>query len=342
MRKWYKWLLLAVLLVGLMTFISNRPPPPGDETSAETVEATPPETVEPDPDADEPTPQQPIVRGTTRPGSKERNSSEAMPSQTRLSYSLDEDTRIGEWLEQYQQSVRQAQPEDHDLMKQRAEDEEDGEAAFWLHEFYKFCDDVPRSDWQLESALARTERRVEYASSEHGAEWRLRRAQNALDWYEQGYELCAFLGPDFDTKYAALSWLETAANLGHMPALRLYHSQARELLTEDDSTLGFQQPELIRLFKSNARNYARQLLDTGHPQGYMLMARMYYMGDVYEQDYLTAYAYARAGSLVGTAGAQSDGQMWMRIIGVHLPPTEIPKADRLANEILSDNRTGSP
>jgi TPR repeat protein len=243
---------------------------------------------------------------------------------------------MGSWLDNYQASIRNSDPGDFELMQQRAE-EQDPEAAFWLHEFYKFCDDVPRSDWQFDYALARTERRVDHAVDHTGDARGLWRVQNALDWYEQGYKLCSFLGPDFDTKAASLAWLETSADLGHMPALRLYHSQARQLLTDDDSTLGFQQPDLIRQFKSNAKRYARELLATGHPQGYLLMARMYYVGDVYEQDFLNAYAYARAGYLVGTAGGQADAQMWMRLIGTKLPPAEIANADKLANEILGSN-----
>lgn len=337
MRRWHKWLLIPVFVLALLAVSLNLESPSNERGEEDTALTASDDASAPDL-ANEESAATKAARGSTQTRTTSGDSPTSTIRQPTSTFALDEKVRMGSWLVQFQGSVREAQPGDFDWYQQKAE-EQDPDAAFWLHEFYKYCDDVPRSDWQLDSALSRTEQRVERTTSNngYGGERRLQRAQNRLDWYEQGYELCSFLGADFDTKAASLAWLEMAANLGHMAALRLYHSQARLLLTEDDSTLGFQQPDLIHLFKSNARNYARQLLATGHPQGYFLMARMYYIGDVFQRDYLTAYAYARAGYLVGTAGAQADGQMWMRLIGQHLPPADLPQADRLANEILSEN-----
>ena len=338
MRKGRKWLWVAGLAIVFIAIALNRSEPESDGSPAAEIETstdTLPESPAPDDVVDEPGA---AARGTTvveTPAGESAATASAMPDTV---YILADDIRIGDWLDSFQESVRNSSAGDFELKRQKAE-EDDGEAAYWLSEFYKYCDDAPRSDWQLDQALSRTEQWVTRATRDgnrrRDGDRRLYRLENSLNFYEQGYELCSFLGPDFDTKAESLAWLERSADLGYMPALRLYHSQARQLLTEDDATLGFQHPELISTFKANAKRYAQQLLAADHPQGYLLMARMYYVGDVYEQDYLTAYAYARAGYLVGTAGSQSDAVMWMRIIGSNLPPDVIPDAEKMASEFLN-------
>ena len=58
------------------------------------------------------------------------------------------------------------------------------------------------------------------------------------------------------------------------------------------SYLAFQNPDLIFRFRLRADTYAKALLRSEHPQGLVLMARMFSVGDVYPQDRLMAYAYA--------------------------------------------------
>jgi len=338
MRSRRKWLLVLALAGVLAVFVYQRPLSEGefDETSRETVttadadgfaHAVEPVGDEPEPALD--------TRGITRNGAPVAATDPSAP-RTGASYSLPVDVRMSAWMEDYQESIRDSTREDFEQKQEEAK-ALDGEAAYWLYEFYSFCDRQPRSEWQLDNALSRVESRIERSERWRGNEWRLDRAQETLDEYEQGYQLCSFLGPDFDIKAAALAWLETAADLGHMGAMRLYHSQARRLLTEDDSTLGFQQPDLIHMFKSNARKYASQLLATGHPQGYLLMARMYYVGDVFKQDFNLAYAWAYAGLLAGTMAEQYDAQMWLRVIAQNLPPTNIRAAEKMARELLEQD-----
>lgn len=335
MRNWRKTLLILSLAAVLVVIVFSRTVSerefPGSTTDSVAVTDSGPDgqvNVEPKPV------NQTNVRGSSQADAPADVTAGSAVPEFLSPYPLAENVSIGRWMEDYADSIRRSTPEDFEQKREEA-DELDAEAAYWLHEFYKFCDHQPRSDWQLDNALSRVESHVDRAARDRRRERRLDRAQETLDEYEQGYQLCSFLGPDFDAKAASLAWLETAANLGHMAALRLYHSQARELLTEDDSTLGFRQPDLIHLFKSNAKKYARQLLETGHPQGYLLMARMYYVGDVFEQDFNLAYSYAYAGFLAGATGAQYDAQMWMRVIAQNLPPTDIPAAEKLARDIIN-------
>ena len=273
--------------------------------------------------------------GTTLKAASEQRANNEIDVLSASAYTLDFDVSINEWMADYREAVRDSTPDDYELKRQQAE-EMDADAAYWLYEFYRVCENAPRADWQLEKVLSRAERRVDYAKSDGGSSRRLDRVQRMLDWYVGSYELCSFLGPEFDTRSESLAWLETAADLGHMGALRLYHSQARELLTGNDSNLVFHKPDLLYAFKMNSQKYARELLKTDHPQGYLLMARMYFVGDVYDQDFVKAYAYARAAYLVGTAGAQSDAQSWINVISSNLPPLDIPDAEGLAQELLGN------
>ena len=325
-RTWRKWVLFLSLIVVLLV-VYQRP----DTDSVVAVSPT-----ESDAEAEVVGDDAGILLGTQKqaPGSRSRSRPSGSPAldgpfaKPPSAYSLEHDVSIGKWMENYRQVVQNATVEDFELKRQQAA-ELDADAAYWLFEFYRHCQNAPRADWQLDKALSRAQQRVEFASGMQ-EDARLDQVLSKLDWHEQSFKLCSFLGPDFDTRLESLAWLETAADLGHMGALRLYHSQARALIAE----LVYQQPSLIPAFKTHARRYAGKLLETDHPQGYILMARMFYVGDVYNQDYGKAYAYARAAFLIGTAGGQSDAQNWMRLIGTKLPPSEIANAEQAAHELL--------
>jgi TPR repeat protein len=330
--NWRIRALFLVLAAFLLVFVYNRSGP--DEVAAEFLSETSSESEAVgvnantrrhtgQQDSGKPTP--PYFPGSLTPVAPLAISASA--------YSLDFDVSITEWMENYKQTVQNATIEDYELKQQQA-DELDGDAAYWLHLFYLHCENAPRSAWQLDQVLEKAQKRVEHAEGKR-ADSKLDRVLKTLDRYEQSFKLCSFLGPDFDTRLASLAWLERAADLDHMGAQRLYHYQARDLIAGYDSNLVFQRPDLIPAFKMHARRYARSLLETDHPQGYLLMARMYYVGDVYEQDFSKAFAYAKAAYLVGTAGALGDAQDWLRLIVEKLPPSEVSDAEQMARELLS-------
>ena len=329
MRAWSKRVLILSLVVGLAVVLYNRPRPDSvaDTSGADTAIENDPAGIAADTLLDT---QAEVTRWTSRSGS-----SGTVTSQNTLAlppaYILELDVPMGEWKLNYEKLVQNATPQDHDQKRQMA-DELDADAAYWLHVFYSRCDSAPRTEMQLDQALARTQRHAERVI-DAGHDGRLDRVLQSLDWYEQSFQLCSFLDPEFDARLESLIWLGKAADLGHMGALRLYHSQARLLIVGNDSNLVFQHPDLILEFKSRARRYARRLLETDHPQGYILTARMYYVGDVYEQDYSMAYAYARVASLIGTAGSQTDAQSWMGLIAVQLTPSQLADAEIMAAEI---------
>jgi hypothetical protein len=333
MRRYRLGALFSILLVLLLAVVFNLSAPVDrqpDQSIETTADSNSP-VENPGLSVEIPAQQSGTVSTSTVKGTSKPVSSTPIPL---AAFTLDFETSIGEWMSDYSKSIRESSPEDFDL-KQRQADKLDADAAYWLYEYYKYCNDAPRTDWQMEHVLTRVEQRVEHAGGEDGNSRRLDRMQKTLDWYEQAYQLCSVLGTEIDTHAESLAWLETAADLDHVAAMRLYHSQARELLTGDDSSLAYQQPDLIHAFALNARKYARELMEIGHPQAYMLMARMYFVGDVFEQNFTRAYAYARAGYLVGIQGSKTDAQNWLNVISPNLSPAEIPQAEKMAQDLLN-------
>jgi hypothetical protein len=76
------------------------------------------------------------------------------------------------------------------------------------------------------------------------------------------------------------------------------------------------------------------MLASGHPQAYLLMARMLMIGDVYERDLVRAYAYARAADLIGSASVRTEAKERLDLITWELPPKLIPEAELAAREIV--------
>ena len=60
---------------------------------------------------------------------------------------------------------------------------------------------------------------------------------------------------------------------------------------------------------------------------------MYYVGDVYQQDYLKSYAYARAADLFGVAEDRVYAQNRVSMADVKLSPIQTQEAERFAREI---------
>lgn len=331
MRTRRKLVLVLSLAVVMMVVVYNRPGPDGVETVSLAETATETDSAGLTSDT-QPKIQQQVSNRLTQHASSGTLTPDGTLAISASTYTLELDVSIEAWMRSYKQLVRNATVEDYELKRQEA-DNLDADAAYWLHLYYLNCEHAPRSKWQLDKALSRTQKNLEvWVSKTENPN--LDRVIRSLDWYEQSFKQCSFLGPDFDVHLESLVWLERAVDLGHMGAQRLYHYQARELIAGNGSNLAFQYSNLIPEFKLRARRIARDLLATGHPQGYLLMARMYYMGDVYEQDYSKAYAYARAAYLTGTAGAQIDAQNWLRVIAANLPPAEIADAEQKAVELL--------
>ena len=92
--------------------------------------------------------------------------------------------------------------------------------------------------------------------------------------------------------------------------------------------------DLLDEFKERADRYAKALIDAGHPQGYSLMSRMLIIGDVYERDYVRAYAYAYAVELVSQGEIVMEARSRMEGAKRHLRPDQILDAEWMAREIV--------
>ena len=245
-------------------------------------------------------------------------------------HSLDPEVSAFKWMDFVFESVRNASLAEYHETRIKAENG-DAAAAYWLYEYFHICDYYPRVDWQLDRKLSEIQLRVD-AMIDNANDTNLERLTKEIDEHTQGYQLCSVLDPAFDAKSAALEWLVRAADLGHMGAQRYFHMFARDLILAN-SYLAFQNPELISDFKIRAENYARELLKSGSPHVYLLMAEMYYVGDVYQRDYLKSYAYARAADLFGVAGDRVYAQNRVSMADVKLSPIQTQEAERLAREI---------
>lgn len=230
------------------------------------------------------------------------------------------------WTDAYYEAVENATPDDYRKTRERAE-QGDAEAAFWLHWYFDICIHQPRTDWQLERTLAEIRESIE------DYEGAMREAMAAeADRVVHGYRLCSILDPEFDARVASLEWLQVAADLGHHGALRLYHRQARMLLGAMSSNLGFREPGRIAEFKARSIDYAQALMETGHPQAYLLAAEMYFSGAAYPRDYVKSYAYALAANAFDAM--ESDTEITRNQARRHLSPSQVREAERLADEIL--------
>ncbi len=256
------------------------------------------------------------------------------PAPTKPEYELAAGVSMPAWKDALAERVREASPTDFERNRERA-NSGDADAAYWLHLFYLSCENAPRSNWQLDNRLSGFERYLERMEAS-GSDLDPGRHANRMSDLEVSFLRCSFLGPDFDAGRAALDWLGIAADLGHMGAQRMYHFQARQLLTGFWYARIFEQPDLIPEFKSRSDRYAKALLKTGHPQAYVLMARMLTIGDVYEQDHAKAHAYARAAELIGMDGVRADARRMQEWIAGHLDPALIPDAEKMALRILRD------
>lgn len=277
---------------------------------------------------------QPEPAGTAAPAPPPRGPAETPPATTRPEYELEPGVSMSEWKDALADKVREATPADFERHRERA-NAGDAEAAYWLHLYYLLCENAPRTDWQLDNRLSGIERYLDRVESS-GGDLDPRRHDSSMADLEAGFRRCAFLGPEFDAGSAALDWLEIAADLGHMGAQRIYHFQARQLLTGFWYARVFERPELIPEFKDRADRYAKALLKTGHPQAYVLMARMLTIGDVYEQDYVKAHAYARAAELIGIDGTRADARRMQDWIARNLDPARVPDAEKMAQRILRE------
>ena len=204
-----------------------------------------------------------------------------------------------------------------------------------MYLYFEYCRHQPKSAWQLDILLSRLVERLDQ-NLRAGWEGAAERASDGSAALEQGFRLCSLLEPNHDFFSEALEWLELAADLGHMGAQRLYHRYARQLIVgfATPPPLLLSRPELIGEFQLRADRYARALLQSGHPQGFLLLARMLFVGDVYQQDVLVAYAYALAVEQNFGEVMRQQARISLDWIGKALPPAKLPEAESLARELL--------
>jgi TPR repeat protein len=253
--------------------------------------------------------------------------------ETQYAVVLDPEIPLMDWRKSQLEAVIASAPKDVQKRREQAEGG-DAESAFWMHLYFDYCRHQPKSSWQLDASLRHLVENVD-RSLEQGWEGDLEWAAERPDALERGFRLCSTLEPDQDFGSESLEWLELAADLGHMGAQRFYHSYAREqIVGYNPYALAFRRPEVIGEFQVRADTYARAMLRTGHPQAFLLMARMLYVGDVYQKDTLMAYSYARAVENDFGEVMQQEARTRLNWIGRALPPSQLPETDRLARELL--------
>ncbi|MEM7706191.1 MAG: hypothetical protein AAF358_11595 [Pseudomonadota bacterium] len=245
---------------------------------------------------------------------------------------LDETIGINTWVTAQVEAIKRAKPSEFPRQRRHAE-AGDPEAAMWLYFFFDYCRKAPRTDWGVQNRLAQIEAFVQ-RREEQAKVIDVDQYEASLESLMHSYRLCSQLGADVKADLAALEWITKAADLGHMGAQRLYHFRARDLIAGYDADLVFRHPQLIAVFQQNAANYAKQLLNSHHPQGLLLMSRMLHTGDVYRKDALKAYAYAKAAEIAGVDGIPEDARGRMRWIAWDLSAEEVEEATSLAYRIL--------
>ncbi|MEM9304617.1 MAG: hypothetical protein AAGE01_21070 [Pseudomonadota bacterium] len=269
-------------------------------------------------------------RATASAGDAE--ASQALAPFSRYTSTIDTDVFVDEWLSQRYQAVFNGEPEDYERRLAAAE-AGDADAAFDVYMLVNRCLDSPHTEWQLQQSVERLESRL-LQMPEH-SEGDAEQLLNRIDAVHRAQDFCAVLdGANVDLVAEGLRWLNRAADLGHMGAQRIYHAHARDLIAGQDGSLAFRQPGLIEEYKSRCDQYVRALLDAGHPQGLSLMSRMLTIGDVYERDPISAWAYARALERVGDGRLVAEAQARMNWVSRYVPPEDQREAESIADDIV--------
>ncbi len=330
MRRWHRWALTGSLLAAtgagaLLLFA----PDPGERDGAEArppIDLPAPAPAPTEPAAIAPSPELPATPGAISASETATVTPESSTARPDMAGDALATNSFMAWMDAAVESVQNATPDEYRERRERAE-RGDAEAAFWLHWYFFMCMDSPRTEWQLERVLAEIREGID-GHDDAMREAMAQYAEQVLD----GFRLCSVLEPEFDARLAALEWLQLAADLGYHGARRMYHFQAKHLLSGAASNLVFREPGRISEFKARAADYAHALMETGHPQAYLLAAEMYLAGAAYPRDYVKSYAYALAA--MAFDGMESDTQMTRNLARQHLSPSQVREAERLADEIL--------
>lgn len=333
--------LLLVLVVGFVLFRQANPPWTGDATAVGPAESptTEPARFIPHEPADRPGSQGGSTQSNRRLGqlgSGPTTEFDPGPAESSFTRTIELDLHMEDWVMAQYNAAFDGVPEDYSR-KRAAAEAGDADAALAVYMLIRRCLNSPFTEWQLEQSVQRLEERLVNLPEDAAGQ-----ADNILaqiDAVHNAYEFCSVLdGANVDLVAEALDWLNRAADLGHMGAQRIYHAHARYLIAGQDGSLAFQRPGLIEEFKARTDRYVRSLLEASHPHGLSLMSRMLTIGDVYERNYVMAYAYARATELVADGRLVEEARARMNWSGRYVSPTERMEAERIARDIVRDWR----
>lgn len=328
-------LVLAVsCVVGVVLFVTRV----GDDS--EVVHSSIADTSSPQRAPDpEPTDARPALRtgasskALTRPSAPTSEFESYVPQP--YTASIDTNVHIEEWLKSVEKQFLEATPEALDR-KRREADAGDAEAAMWLYIVHRECLFAPGSQSEMDGRVEMFENQLEAVEGPPDYQEMLLLELEKLAHIS---EFCTvFAEEDSDLLEDTLVWLHRAADLGHMGAQRIYHARGRELITDLRNGLAFRNPGLINEYVARADLYVRSLLENRHPHGLSLLSRMLAVGDVYEQDYPTAYAYARAAELVADGPLREEVMQRMNLAIRFLSPEELTEAEELARAIVREWR----
>ncbi|MEM9530142.1 MAG: hypothetical protein AAGA23_04435 [Pseudomonadota bacterium] len=214
----------------------------------------------------------------------------------------------------------------------------DAAAAFRQHVLAMLCLHGPRTDWQLERRLEDLNDRLDKLGEldEAQAAQQVEYIQIELREAQATNALCAHIDPELDLRVEALEWLETAAELGHRGAQRVYPFFGRSLILGWEGSLAFEQPGLVEEYQLRARRYGEALLATGHPEAYLMMSELYFDGSAFPRDYARSYAYALAAEWLEGGQVNRVTQMRMRLLDGRVSPEDKEHAMTLASELLAE------